>query len=161
MAKSKLSIEEIESVLRQSDDLGAEGLVKILENLEGLLEDDEDATPTPRVTYKSVFVANDSAGELIDTPMAVVQVPEDFDEEKLLDKISEIGIIANNDAQQAKKSKLKKNPLKSIADILENCPKKYFKDLKIKVLSVFPTRVVETDNTISNLNEQDPNKETL
>lgn len=153
MAKKKLSLDEIQGVLNKKVPQESK---EILKQLEELLDED-DAPKKPRVKYKNIILANDSAGELIDTPLAVVQVPEDFDADILLDKLSQIGIMANNDAQQAKKSKLKKNPLKSIGDILENCPKKYFKELKIKVLSVFPTHIVETDNSIKDQtnNEQD------
>jgi hypothetical protein len=100
----------------------------------------------PKIIKNKYVIArtNLPAGtKLTETPMQVVEAPDDVAWNAIIDEIKNAANTANNDCK-----KLKNDPLKSIFDTLDRCPSKYLKQYNIRLVSKEMPQVLETDNLI-------------
>jgi tartrate dehydratase alpha subunit/fumarate hydratase class I-like protein len=120
----------------------------VLAKLKQEIEDAKAAKQAqPKIIKNKYIVARTDlpAGtKLTETPMMVVEAPDDVAWNSVIDEIKNAANVGNNDCK-----KLKKDPLKSIFDTLDRCPAKYLKQFQIRVVTKEMPQVLETDNSIA------------
>lgn len=145
----KVDLDTVESVL--ADHIpDTSNRLKIVQDIEKYLEE-QKANREPRKKTKNqlIAVAVTDNEEIVETPLYVVQVPEDFDHNTLVPQIIE----AAKDFNNSKKGR--KNPVSNVGETFESVTRKLFKERGLDVKTKEPVIVVQT------VNDALPNTETF
>ncbi len=106
----------------------------------------------PRTKKRLIIVANtegqdeDFISKLVETPMNVVEIPEDGDHTLVVESIGRAGVMFNNESKRGQKS-----PVKTVFEVLADVNAKFFKSFGITRKSKDMCVVVTTDNTLPNI----------
>ncbi len=144
---SKISIEEVESVLLQKkiEPNKVQDIVKDLEQIVAEEKEDRIANADPKAAWEYVVVLYDKNGTLKDTEVGawVVQQKEGQDAGLVLSKMSD---AAKNQNEAAKRKKSRISDLVSLFESLK--PKFLVKEKGIRIKTKELTRVIIADNKL-------------
>lgn len=145
---SKISIEEIESVLQQRKVPNAGDIIKDLEDIIAELQAEREANKEEKPKYEYVVVLHDPTGKLITDKYEevvsafVVQQEEGQDSGTILSKILDATKEQNESAKQ------KRSRLQNLREIFDGLKSKYLKEKKVKIKTKEPVRVIITNGNI-------------
>lgn len=147
--KKKVDIEQVEFTANAVG-IDQEKTNKLVKDLRQALEQEaEQNEKKPREKRQLVIVANvdgkttDFVEDLMETPMSVVEFPEDGDHNEVINEICKAAYDFN-----ANNKKGQKNPVRKIFEALEVIAKKHFDTTSVKRKNKEPLIVVTTDNNI-------------
>lgn len=147
--KNKVDIEQVEHTanLVGIDQTKTQKLIKDLR--QAIEEENADKDKQPREKKQFIVIANvdekttDFVEELQNTPISVIEYPEDGDHNEVINKIyaAIYDFNANNKKGQ-------KNPVKKVFEGLEVLPMKHFKEVGVGRKTKEPVIIVTTDNNV-------------
>lgn len=118
-------------------------IAKLKQEIEQLKADKQNQ---PKVQKYKYIVANTKVPvgtPVTEIPMVVVEAEDEVSPDDIIDEIKKSGKQANENVKR-----FKKDPLKSVFDIIERCPAKYFKERKIRIIAKTLCQVLKTDNEL-------------
>jgi len=137
----KISIEEIESVLSETN-LSVAEKQEIIQKLERIVQEEKD-NKEPTTKAKKPFIGITTGGNINDAPLYIVQIKDDLNHEEIIPKIIE----AVKEFNETKKGR--KNPIKTLGEAMEHCKRKLFTSRGISVKTKEAIIIVKTDNNLN------------
>ena len=142
---SKISIEEVESVLLQNK-LAPETVQAVVKQLATIVEETRaDRSTTPKTKNEFTIILSDPNGELAGKDFTgwVVQIKTGEDVGTLLTRVGEAAKAYNNTTRAGKK-----NPIKTVGEAFMYVKRKFFKEKEVLVKTKEPVRVLVTNNQL-------------
>jgi len=138
---SKISLEEVQSILEQNK-VEAAKVASIIKACNEVIEElKADKVPTPKSKYEHVIILNDKDGLLTGKEIAgwVVQQKVGADAATILDKLRSAA------ATQNENTKRKKNVISDLTALFERLKSKFTKEKELKIKTKELTRVIISD----------------
>ncbi len=142
---NKIDIAEVAATL-QALQFPSQTVAKVLEDLNAKLAELEadKPEPEPKAKQRHVIIVSDPEGKLGKDPLTgwVIQIPENESDATALERV----IRSGHDFNSTKKGRL--YPAKTIGEVFENVPRKFFKNSGVTVKTKLAAYAFPTDNVM-------------
>jgi len=161
----KVEIEQIEHTAK-SVGIEAQKVDNLIIDLKESIEQEKELKDgQPREKKQFLVIANTShlseedAAKITETPMVVVQFPEDGDHNEVIQGVVTAARSYNIELKESPKKKSRRKPVEKILEAISAVQAKFFKNEGIVIKTKEPVIVVTTDNEIPKVKEAEQVKD--